>query len=292
MRSQLIRILSVLTPIVLSSWIPAFAGGGSSGDTLSTNTESNNPGVNVSRLTLSIAVLNPDYGKVARWDTADLNMYHVDMTRFRDTLVYHFNEGEGSLHYTVPSPGHVTSGFGHRHLFGRRFHKGIDIDLETGDQVVAAIQGKVRIARFNSGYGNCVVIAHEGGLETLYGHLSELWVKEGQDIESGQVIGLGGSTGQSTGAHLHFEVRVFGEQVDPERVLDLATLQPRNSEIKVDMSWFDHLLGEEVNFHIVAAGETLDQICATYELDKTFLLSINNLKADAELPEGTRILLQ
>ena len=280
-----------MTPVIFCGWAPAFAGGGASGDTLSTNAASNTPGVNVRRLAITAAEINPDYNKVARWDTADLNMYHVDMTRFRDTLVYKFNDAETGNKFTVPHQGMVTSGFGHRHLFGRRFHKGIDIDLETGDQVVAAMHGKVRIARYNSGYGNCVVIAHDGGLETLYGHLSELWVKEGQDIESGQVIGLGGSTGQSTGPHLHFEIRVFGEQVDPERMLDPVTLQPRQDEFKVDMSWFDHLLNGEDHFHVVVAGETLDQICAMYEMDKVYLCHINNLKADAALPEGTRIML-
>jgi murein DD-endopeptidase MepM/ murein hydrolase activator NlpD len=291
MRSQLIRILSVLTPFVFCGWAPAFAGGGASGDSLSTNSESNVPGVVVRRLAISASEINPDYRRVARWDTADMNMYHVDMTRFRDTLVYKFNDAQSGNYFTVPKQGAVTSGFGHRHLFGRSFHKGFDIDLETGDQVVAAMTGKVRIARYNSGYGNFVVIAHNDGLETLYGHLSELWVKEGQDIESGQVIGLGGSTGQSTGAHLHFEIRIFGEQVDPARVLDPHTLLPLADEFKVDMSWFDHLLNGEEHFHTVSVGQTIDQICALYEMDKEHLLEINNLKADAELPEGTRIML-
>lgn len=291
MRSQLIRILSVLTPVVFCGWAPAFAGGGASGDSLSTNSESNVPGVNVRRLAISASEINPDYNRVARWDTADMNMYHVDMTRFRETLVYKFNDAETGQRFTPPKQGMITSGFGHRHLFGRSFHKGIDIDLETGDQVVAAMTGKVRIARYNSGYGNFVVIAHEDGLETLYGHLSELWVKEGQDIESGQAIGLGGSTGQSTGAHLHFEIRIFGEQIDPVRVLDPHTLQPLSDEFKVNPSWFDHLLNGEHEYHTVSAGETLDQICAMYEMDKDHLIEINNLKADEVLAEGTRIML-
>jgi hypothetical protein len=291
MRSQLIRILSVLTPFVFCGWAPTFAGGGASGDSLSTNTESNVQGVIVQRLAISASEINPDYHRVARWDTADMNMYHVDMTRFRDTLVYKFNDAAAGTRFTPPKQGMVTSGFGHRHLFGRSFHKGIDIDLETGDQVVAAMTGKVRIARYNSGYGNFVVIVHEDGLETLYGHLSELWVKEGQDIESGQPIGLGGSTGQSTGAHLHFEIRIFGEQVDPIRVLDPHTLMPLADEFKVDLSWFNHLTHGEHEFHTVTAGETIDQICAMYEMDKDHLLEINDLQADSDLPEGTRILL-
>ena len=187
----------------------------------------------------------------------------------------------------------VTSGFGKRALFGRKFHKGLDIDLETGDAVVAALPGKVRIARYNKGYGNMVVISHEGGLETLYGHMSQLDVTEGQIVSSGQQIGLGGSTGQSTGAHLHFEIRIFGEQVDPSWVISTTTLMPLTPTVKIDRSWFLHLIEmREVEMHVVAAGETIDQICAMYEMDRGTLLLLNGLDENlTELSEGTRLKL-
>ena len=268
--------------------------GGGTADSLKskTATTAKSTGVNVVRLSISPEEINPNFNKVARWDTLDLDMYHVDMTIFRDTLSYVLHNPATGNHFTCPHHGRITSGFGRRKLYGRKFHKGLDIDLETGDKVVAAMNGKVRIARYSSGYGNFVLISHEGGLETLYGHLSELSVVEGQEVNSGQLIGLGGSTGQSTGSHLHFEVRVFGEQVDPSWILDPQSLMPYKSEVKIDASWFDHLLhvGEK-HHHIVQEGETLDEICAMYEMEKLNLCRINELEEDVELSEGMRLRL-
>lgn len=250
-------------------------------------------GVQISRLGISAAEINPNYFKVARWDTLDIDMYHVDMTQFKDTLSYVFHRPAVGKEFHAPHAGHVTSGFGPRKLFGRKFHKGIDIDLDTGDEVNAAMSGKIRIARYSSGYGNFVVIAHEGGLETLYGHMSELWVEEGETVNAGQTIGLGGSTGQSTGSHLHFEIRVFGEQIDPERIVNPATLMPWNDEIKIDMSFFDHIYDQGgIEYHIVEEGETLDGICAMYEMDKMTFCAINQLTLDAAPKAGTRLRLE
>lgn len=250
-------------------------------------------GVVMRKLSIPLTQVNPDYAKVARWDTSGINMYYLDMLSFTDTLYYNFKDANGQWTYTPPRQGMVTSGFGKRALFGRRFHKGLDIDLETGDPVVAALPGKVRIARYNRGYGNMVVICHEGGLETLYGHLSQLDVEEGQVVASGEQIGLGGSTGQSTGAHLHFEFRVFGEQVDPSWILDQHTLMPLTPMVRVDRSWFEHLIEmRDVEVHIVEVGQTVDQICAMYELDRATLLQLNDLDDDTvELAEGTRLKL-
>jgi murein DD-endopeptidase MepM/ murein hydrolase activator NlpD len=266
-------------------------GNGSGTDSLKTEEDAASSGVKIRRLNINPSEINPDYYKVTRWDTTDLNMYHVDMTLFRDTLTYRFSES-GKYAYTIPKAGYVTSGFGRRSLFGRKFHKGLDIDLETGDEVRAALPGKIRIARYSTGYGNFVIISHEGGLETLYGHMSELKVVEGQEVESGAVIGLGGSTGQSTGAHLHFEIRIFGEQIDPAWVLNTETLKPHSPEVKIDASWFNHLLNySETEFHIVEEGETMDDICRLYEVDKEEMLLINNLNSEEDMKLGMRLRL-
>lgn len=103
-----------------------------------------------------------------------------------------------------------------------RQHHGLDLGLHTGDSVMAAFDGVVRYAQFNKGgYGNCVIIRHLNGLETLYGHLSKLEVSPNQYVSGGQLIGLGGSTGHSMGPHLHFETRYKDFSFNPQIFIDV-----------------------------------------------------------------------
>jgi murein DD-endopeptidase MepM/ murein hydrolase activator NlpD len=124
----------------------------------------------------------------------------------------------GSGQLQVPASGPVTSPFGFRYhpVLGRgRLHAGLDIGAPTGTPIYAAEAGIVVTAGRNGGYGNCVIIDHGGGLSTLYGHASELYVTPGQSVQRSQSIAAVGSTGLSTGPHLHFEVRRNGEPTDP-----------------------------------------------------------------------------
>ncbi|MBE9030028.1 M23 family metallopeptidase [filamentous cyanobacterium LEGE 11480] len=113
--------------------------------------------------------------------------------------------------YPIAHAGTITSNFGwriHPISGGRRFHAGLDIAAPTGTPVVATTGAKVKSAGRKGGYGLTIVLQHwDGRTQTLYGHLSKILVKPGQRIQSGQVIGQVGSTGRSTGPHLHFEVR-------------------------------------------------------------------------------------
>ena len=112
----------------------------------------------------------------------------------------------------------VTSNFGAR--WGRQ-HKGLDIKVYIGDTIRAAFSGKVRIVRYEArGYGNYIVIRHNNGLETIYGHLSKQLVRENDEVRAGDVIGLGGNTGRSTGSHLHFETRLCGVALNPALLFD------------------------------------------------------------------------
>lgn len=114
----------------------------------------------------------------------------------------------------------VTSHYGYRRSF-RRQHYGTDIKVFVGDTIRAAFAGKVRVVAFErGGYGNYVVIRHTNGLETIYGHMSRHLCKPNQVVRAGDVIGLGGSTGRSTGSHLHFETRFLGQFIDPEKLFD------------------------------------------------------------------------
>lgn len=112
----------------------------------------------------------------------------------------------------------ITSKFGPRR---RRMHNGIDVKVYIGDTIRAAFGGKVRMVKYERrGYGKYVVIRHENGLETIYGHLSKQLVNEDQYVEAGEVIGLGGNTGRSTGSHLHFETRFLGQAINPALLFD------------------------------------------------------------------------
>ncbi len=117
-----------------------------------------------------------------------------------------------------PASGPITSGFGMRvhPITGRsRMHNGIDIGAGYGSPVYAAAAGEVFSAGWNGGYGKCIIVLHGGGVSTLYGHCSSLVVRPGQNVRRGQLIGYVGSTGASTGPHLHFEVRRNGRPVNP-----------------------------------------------------------------------------
>ncbi|MFY9781016.1 MAG: peptidoglycan DD-metalloendopeptidase family protein [Candidatus Baltobacteraceae bacterium] len=124
----------------------------------------------------------------------------------------------GSGQFIWPVHGPITSPFGYRtNPFGGApdFHPGLDIAAETGTPILAADSGRVIIAGWVSGYGNYIAIDHGRGISTGYGHCSRIDVSVGQDVQRGQVIGAVGSTGHSTGPHVHFEIRVNGRPVDP-----------------------------------------------------------------------------
>ena len=122
-----------------------------------------------------------------------------------------------------PVVGKLESGVGGRRnpFGGRRFeyHEGQDIDAAYGTPVQAAATGKVTIAGWQRGYGNVVYVDHGNGLSTRYGHLSKIEVRVGDGLMRGQTIGLVGSTGRSTGPHLHYEVRINNQPVNPKQYL-------------------------------------------------------------------------
>lgn len=164
----------------------------------------------------------------------------------------------GAMRWTLPVPGYVTSPYGKRRLLpvyrykfvkvrnkkgklttrkrrvrvGRRLHihKGIDLKAHTGDPIQAVSAGVVSYAGRAQGYGNCVYIDHPDGLQTRYAHASRVLVREGDSVEPGQVIALAGSTGRSTGPHLHFEIRREGEPLNPLPYLEAARVHEEGND--------------------------------------------------------------
>lgn len=135
-------------------------------------------------------------------------------------------------HFCMPTTSRVlTSSFGPR--WGRQ-HKGLDIKVYHGDTIRAAFDGKIRVVNYEAnGYGNYVVIRHNNGLETIYGHMSKHLVAENQIVKAGTPVGLGGTTGRSTGTHLHFETRLCGVALNPALLFDF-----RNQDVTGDYYMF------------------------------------------------------
>jgi murein DD-endopeptidase MepM/ murein hydrolase activator NlpD len=145
-----------------------------------------------------------------------ISIARAQVTRLTRTL--------GTVPVRKPVDGEVdlASGFGVRmdpFTSSPAWHTGLDLHGETGDAVRATASGSVTAAGWSGGYGRVVDIDHGNGLSTRYGHLSSIDVRVGQSIRSGQIVGRVGSTGRSTGPHLHYETRVRGEAVDPQKFL-------------------------------------------------------------------------
>lgn len=131
------------------------------------------------------------------------------------------NTGPGKLGLPIQNmkKSNISSPFGHRKSpggIGSKYHKGIDIAFPTGTHVLACEAGKVEVAGWSKGFGKCIIISHGGGVKTTYAHLSKINVTKGQRVVRGQFIGEVGSTGNSTGPHLHLGVSVNGSYVDPQ----------------------------------------------------------------------------
>lgn len=173
-------------------------------------------------LILSESFDNPSSDLYDEWD----NKYAHRATALPDSFRIDLRD------FCMPTDSRlITSNFGAR--WGRQ-HKGLDIKVYIGDTIRAAFSGKVRIVRYEArGYGKYVVIRHNNGLETIYGHMSKQLVSENDEVRAGDPIGLGGNTGRSTGSHLHFETRLCGVALNPALMFDF-----RNQDVIGDFYTF------------------------------------------------------
>ena len=168
-----------------------------------------------------------EYAALHRVDAPDVELLKWNAGGKIDWFDTDASGSDSAAGLMTPVAGHITSGFGMRYhpiLHYTRFHAGIDFGAAWGSPIVAAADGQVVSAGWSGGYGREVQVAHGSGIVTLYGHMSGIAASAGEMVKQGQVIGYVGSSGLSTGPHLHFEVKVNGRAVDPMTV----RMQSRN----------------------------------------------------------------
>lgn len=186
--------------------------------------------------------------------------------------------------YCIPVPGYKTSDYGWRRY---RMHKGVDLKLQTGDTVRAAFSGKVRKTAYEArGYGYYVVMRHPNGLETVYGHLSKILVKPNQIIKVGDPIALGGSTGRSTGPHLHFETRFLGMALNPNDIFDFVNKVPHTDTYVFTKKKQQKSSGSYASYRI-KSGDTLSSIAAKHGTSVSQLCRLNGISSKKILRIGT-----
>lgn len=210
--------------------------------------------------------------------------------------------------FCMPTPNtRITDVFGYRPR-RRRAHYGLDIKVYVGDTIRAAFDGKVRVVKNQGrrGYGKYVVIRHDNGLETVYGHLSKQLVDTNQLVKAGEPIALGGNTGRSTGSHLHFETRFLGEVINPEFMFDFPNqdivsdsyLFVRGANryayqrtralaaVKSGKSGAAEAEKSAIRYHKIRKGDTLGRISRLYHVSIDRLCQINGIKRTTTLRIG------
>jgi murein DD-endopeptidase MepM/ murein hydrolase activator NlpD len=189
--------------------------------------------------------------------------------------------------FVVPFDGLMTSNFGWRH--GRN-HNGVDIDLEVMDSVVSAFDGMVRMAQYYGAFGRVVVVRHYNGLETIYAHLHRFNVKPGDTVKAGELIGYGGSSGRSTGSHLHFEIRFKGYPLNPQNFISFSEKRLLCSKLILKKTKSGYAsFPEDAEFHIVRRGDYLHKIAQEYGTTISKICSLNNIPRNKSLSVGDKI---
>jgi len=229
----------------------------------------------------------PSQSMYKSWDTYNLYPYKEELRKGDKEIDLILRDQLNFCEFVPPIKGLITSNFGWR---DGKSHNGMDIDLQVWDPIVSSFDGMVRIARHHPGYGRVVVIRHYNGLETLYAHMHRLKVKPGEVIEAGQVIGLGGSSGRSTGSHLHFEVRFKGKALNPRSIIDFNNNCLVSDSVRLTKTKYSYTavpLG--IEYHTVKRGEHLSGIATQYGTTINRLCQINGIRRNKPLRIGQKL---
>jgi len=225
----------------------------------------------------------------SNWTSGKINPYDLDGAKFKDTVVVHINDSMADIDWTFPiADTRITSPFGFRRY---RWHYGTDLKVYYGDPIVAAFDGIVRIVDYEKyGYGRYVVLRHLNGLETLYGHLSKASVQVGDQVKAGEIVGLGGSTGRSTGTHLHFEVRYQGNAIDPASIFDFTAHCLVEDTYSITPASFQYLAdAQKIQYYKIRSGDTLSHISQRYSVSISRLCRLNGISRSTTLRIGRRL---
>ncbi len=255
----------------------------------------------------------PDFQQIAgvfddHWDETRSNPYGLELKDLPDQWSIWLVDSLDQYHCPYQAKVYHRGKFGIRR--GRR-HQGVDIPLKTGDPVYATFTGKVRMSKYMGAYGNLIVIRHENGIETFYAHLSKRNVEVGDWVNAGDVIGLGGSTGRSTGPHLHFETRYQGFAFDPQWLIDFENGILRHRLFVLKKKYFniysnyeqdfeDEIKNDEedkaedaekaaMKYYTIKSGDTLGRIAINNGTTVNALCKLNGITPKTTLKIGRRI---
>ena len=231
------------------------------------------------------------------YDTAMIHLPKFDVSSLTEPIYIELRNDAMGRKFSWPTPwtARPTSHFGPRR---RRFHYGLDLAQPTGEPIYAAFDGVVRISKRNKSYGHLVIIHHANGLETYYAHMSQRLVSVGDQVKSGDIIGLCGNTGRSFGSHLHFEVRYMGNAINPEDVLDCATHDLISDRLELTANSFRKVAkggkgggssAASSGWYRVRQGDTLEKIARRNGTTVRRLCQLNGIKETKILHPGDRL---
>ena len=242
------------------------------------------------------------------WNDNTTNPYGIEQSELPDQWSIWLVDSLDQYHCPFQGSVYYRGKFGPRR--GRR-HQGVDLPLKVGDPIYAAFTGKVRVSKYWGAFGNLVIIRHDNGLETFYAHLSKRNVEVGDWVNAGDVIGLGGSTGRSTGPHLHFETRYNGFAFDPQWLIDfekgilrhrLFVLKKKYFNIysNYEQDFEDEMKNEEddkkedaereaMRWYTIKSGDTLGRIAINHGTTVSALCKLNGITPKTTLKIGRKI---
>lgn len=242
------------------------------------------------------------------WNETQSNPYGIEQNDLPEQWSIWLVDSLDQYHCPFQGTIHPRGKFGVRR--GRR-HQGVDIPLKTGDPIYATFTGKVRMSKYFGAFGNLIVIRHDNGIETFYAHLSKRNVEVGDWVNAGDVIGLGGSTGRSTGPHLHFETRYNGFAFDPQWLIDFEKGLLRHRLFVLKKKYFniysnyeqdfeDEMKNEEddkkedaereaMRWYTIKSGDTLGRIAINNGTTVSELCRLNGISRTTTLKIGRKI---